>query len=179
MCSCLVMSRYASLCHMFLPRYVNCVIYRYCRVLFGSSGGSDPSRVRAAMSFTVQWTTGQTTLRQHTFQAGGKVLACTPATFDDDSCLAVLQAEQVTIYRQDGTAFTVALSKRPRSMWPLRRGVLIEPYPHASPASPPLRPQRLGGPKLFRPWLPDTQHLISLSWLSLVLLALLPRQLCR
>ena len=80
----------------------------------------------------IKWYAGQAVLRQHTFQS--RVLSAPSCTFDGRACLAVLEADRVTVYQQDGTVHSVALAARARVLWPMRCGVLIESAAPSAPA---------------------------------------------
>ena len=87
----------------------------------------------------LRWYAGQTILREHKFSSAP--LAATACTFEqpDSSCLAVLEADRVSVYAQDGAVYSVALSRKPRALWPLHRGIVLEPeYTTGAGETPPL-----------------------------------------
>ena len=92
------------------------------------SGDCLPWRLTQAMDIEeegrLRWYMGQSVLRQHTFDS--RILDVTPCNFDGTSCLAVLESDRVSIYHQDGAVHSVALACKPRVLWPLRRGIVIE-----------------------------------------------------
>ena len=74
----------------------------------------------------IRWRVAQHVFRQHSF--GSAVLGACACSFQPDSpCMAVLEADRVTVYAQDGTVHSVALARRPRALWQLRNGIVIEP----------------------------------------------------
>ena len=105
----------ASLC-LVMPRYAICSCLVMLSVLFTGTVVFYSARVAGqtlhlyVLHRTMDDRTDDTAPARVPSRRQGP---CVHSAADDDSCLAVLQAEQVTIYRQDGTAFTVALSKRP------------------------------------------------------------------
>ena len=90
------------------------------------------SRGRSEGRGGLTWRAGQVVARRYTFDS--KVLGAATCTFEASepaavplTCLAVIEAEdKVVVYGQDGAVHSVALSGRPRAIWPIRRGVLIE-----------------------------------------------------
>ena len=96
---------------------------------WATHSGFTPTPVVEAVStktYRLRWTSGQTVLRQHTFTSPPLgAVACTLE--HEGSCLVVLEADRVNIYAQDGAVYSVALARRARAMWPLRRGLVLEP----------------------------------------------------
>ena len=95
------------------------------------SATEPPQRDSANLKGRLRWYAGQSILRQHTFTTA--VEGATACCFESQagggviSGLAVLEANAVTIYAQDGAVHSVALARKPRALWPLRRGVIVEP----------------------------------------------------
>ena len=75
--------------------------------------------------YHVRWRAGQSVVREHSFTSAPLAIAF--FSLDAATCLGVLETDRLTIYTQDGSSYSAALPCKPHALWPLRRGLVIEP----------------------------------------------------